>query len=342
MGFAAFFLEPSSTAIAATHQSVVQRIAVGSLGAADQQITNGVLTLTISGQTGLLSAWSSSSNGITIPLVQEFLWYNASAGNAPNDGTGGSSWGQASASTALYTSAPFPPPPFPHTHTRALASLRAHTHVPATPNTTHALSVQAATTYIFRPNSSTPFPPRAGPADVEIVAGPIVSEARQYMGGGDWLCNVLRIYAPTSSAVESEWTVGAIPIDDSNGKEVVMRFTAGAAWANSSGSPPILWSDSNGLEMQQRVLNRRPSWNSTAWEWEPVATNYYPVTARAFIEEPSSGSRLTLSPDRAQGCASLAVGQIECMLHRRLLVDNFLGNGEAVSAAGPEEMALAC
>lgn len=286
MGFAAYFLEPSAKAVFSTHQSRAVRIRPGSSSSADQHITNGVVTLTISGSTGLLSGWSSTATGISTPLLQEFLWYNASSGNAANDGTGGSSWGQAS------------------------------------------------TTYIFRPNSSTPFPPRASPADVEILTGPVVSEVRQYMGAGDWICNVLRLYATAISAVESEWTVGAIPVSDGFGKEIIMRISVGGAWANASGAPPVLWTDSNGLEMQRRVLNQRPSWNSTAWEWEPVASNYYPVSVRAYIEEPSSGDRLSLVPDRAQGCASLAVGQLECMLHRRLLFDNFLGNGEALNEPG--------
>lgn len=44
------------------------------------------------------------------PHTQKFLWYNASAGNAPNDGSGGSSWGQAS-TTYIFrpnVSAPLP------------------------------------------------------------------------------------------------------------------------------------------------------------------------------------------------------------------------------------------
>ena len=80
--------------------------------------------------------------------------------------------------------------------------------------------------------------------------------ARRYMGGGDWACNVLRLWAGEGAAVESEWTVGPIPVADGNGKEVVMRLSAGApAWNGSS--PPELWTDSNGLEMQVRGRVRR-------------------------------------------------------------------------------------
>jgi hypothetical protein len=94
MGFAAYFLEPSAKAVFSTYHSRAVRIRPGSTSSADQHITNGVVTLTISGSTGLLSGWSSTATGISTPLLQEFLWYNASSGNAANDGTGGSSWGQ--------------------------------------------------------------------------------------------------------------------------------------------------------------------------------------------------------------------------------------------------------
>ena len=182
----------------------------------------------------------------------------------------------------------------------------------------------------MRPNSSEPTPV-ANAAEVELVEGPVVSEARQYVGPGDWFCAVLRLWA-NSSAVEVESTVGAVDVDDGWGKEVVMRWAAGGGFGGAG--PAVLFTDSNGLEMQRRELNVRPSWNSTAYLYEPVASNFYPVAVRAHIEDAATGRRLTLATDRTLGCASLAPGQLECVLHRRLLVDNFLGNGEALNEPG--------
>jgi hypothetical protein len=190
---------------------------------------------------------------------------------------------------------------------------------------------QPATTYIMRPNSSEAFDVGGGsPVQVEMVSGPVVNEARQYVGPGDWMCASLRLWAG-SSVVEVESTVGAVDVDDKWGKEVGMRWAAGAGFGGPG--PATLFTDSNGLEMQRRVLNLR-SWNSTAYTYEPVASNYYPVVARAHIDDDASGRRMTLATDRAVGCASLAPGQLECVLHRRLLVDNFLGNGEALNEPG--------
>ena len=238
-GFAAFFLEPSAAAVPRTHISTPRRVVVGAAGAADERISNGVLTLTIAAATGMLAALADAGAGVSLPLAQDFFWYNASTGNGADDGTGGSSFGQ------------------------------------------------AATTYILRPNSSTRFPVDAGPARLEIVDGPIVSEARQYLGAGDWLSNVLRLWA-NSSAVESEWTVGPIPAADGLGKEVVARVAAGG-WGGDD-SAPLLWTDSNGLEMQRRELNARPSWNSTAYLYEPVATVRCRARVRARRRPPRLAS----------------------------------------------------
>ena len=69
----------------------------------------------------------------------------------------------------------------------------------------------------------------------------------------------------------------------------------------------------------------------TSYLWEPVSSNYYPIVVRAHIEDPATRVRLTLATDRAVGCASLSMGSIESMIHRRLTVDAFLGNGEPLN-----------
>ena len=59
------------------------------------------------------------------------------------------------------------------------------------------------------------------------------------------------------------------------------------------------------------------------------ASNYFPVNAWAYI---SDGVRsFSVLPDRSHGCSSLASGQLELMLHRRLLHDDYYGVGEALN-----------
>lgn len=47
---------------------------------------------------------------------------------------------------------------------------------------------------------------------------------------------------------------------------------------------------------------------------EPVASNYYPITAGAAITDGCLGA--AVATDRSQGAASLQDGQLEVMLHR--------------------------
>jgi len=91
-----------------------------------------------------------------------------------------------------------------------------------------------------------------------------------------------------------------------------------------------VYTDSNGREMQQRLLNYRPT-----WKWnvtEAVAGNYYPVNALAFIKDQNQAqSQLTVLNDRSQAAASLGSGQLEFMIHRRILADDGRGVGEPLN-----------
>lgn len=106
--------------------------------------------------------------------------------------------------------------------------------------------LQASGAYIFRPQDNSSFPvanstaaagvisndgsiassatssigkkPKpAQPAQVVIVTGPVVNEARQTFA--DWVATTVRLWAG-SYHVDFEWTVGPIPIADRTGKEV--------------------------------------------------------------------------------------------------------------------------
>lgn len=65
--------------------------------------------------------------------------------------------------------------------------------------------------------------------------------------------------------------------------------------------------------METRILNYRSTWPLQMNE--QVASNYYPMTFSAYIE--NSVQRLSIVTDRARGCSSMNSGQLETMLHRR-------------------------
>lgn len=75
---------------------------------------------------------------------------------------------------------------------------------------------------------------------------------------------------------EVEWTAGPIPIADSMGKEVVIRYET-----NLSSGDTFL-TDANGRELLERKLNFRETWELNVTQ--PVAGNYYPITAAIAIQ----------------------------------------------------------
>ena len=88
VGFSVFFLAPVASMLDAplTHVSSARLVtgkrsrAAAGEEAADVTSTNGVLSLTFDGVTGLLSHFSSAASGVSQPLTQELGWYNASDG----------------------------------------------------------------------------------------------------------------------------------------------------------------------------------------------------------------------------------------------------------------------
>lgn len=79
---------------------------------------------------------------------------------------------------------------------------------------------------------------------------------------------------------EGEWEVylGSLP-DDGQGREVTVNWKVDEVHNNGT-----FYTDSNGLEMQKRVLNWRPTFNFSSFEQS--SSNYYPVnSAIAAVDE---------------------------------------------------------
>uniref|UniRef100_A0A8C4E4T8 Lysosomal alpha-mannosidase n=1 Tax=Dicentrarchus labrax TaxID=13489 RepID=A0A8C4E4T8_DICLA len=178
-------------------------------------------------------------------------------------------------------------------------------------------SDQPSGAYIFRPNSSTPFL-ISKTAKTESIQTSGVQEVRQWFA--PWVSQVVRLYTD-SKALELEWTVGPVPIDDDLGKEVITRLDT------SIKTSQYFYTDSNGREMLQRKTDFRPTWNLR--QSEPIAGNYYPINSRAFIKD--DVDQLTVVTDRSQGGGSIHNGSLEIMLHRRLLYDDVRGVGEPLN-----------
>eukprot|EP01127_Copromyxa_protea_P013827 TRINITY_DN3754_c0_g1_i1.p1 TRINITY_DN3754_c0_g1~~TRINITY_DN3754_c0_g1_i1.p1 ORF type:complete len:973 (-),score=199.97 TRINITY_DN3754_c0_g1_i1:23-2626(-) len=170
--------------------------------------------------------------------------------------------------------------------------------------------------YIFRPNEENPIRACTSKPTLSVVQGPVVSELRTVCG---WLAQVVRL--TSESFLEVEYQTSEVPIADDIGKEVITRFSTGVQ------SSSYLYTDSNGREFLQRKRNYRPTWNLTVTQ--PVAGNYYPVNVGAFIND--TKQQFTVLTDRSQGGASIHDGELEIMIHRRLLYDDSRGVREPLN-----------
>lgn len=89
------------------------------------------------------------------------------------------------------------------------------------------------------------------------------------------------------------------------------------------------YTDSEGLEMQQRILDYRPTWDFVPFI--NVTQNYYPINSAIAIKDTNNMNQLTLMSTRAQGGSSVTNGTVELMHNRRLFFDDWRGVGEPLN-----------
>jgi Glycosyl hydrolases family 38 C-terminal domain. len=179
----------------------------------------------------------------------------------------------------------------------------------------------ASGAYIFRPDIPNARYHKLDPvvSDVYVYEGDIATEVHTTFEGS-WIHQIIKIYKE-KDYVDIDFTVGPIPVDDGVGKEVVHRIRTNI---RNNG---IFYTDSNGREFIKRERSKRQTWSLR--EFEPVAGNYYPVNTAMYIEDNDvSASILT---DRSKGGSSLIDGSMELMVHRRIIIDDSRGVGEALN-----------
>ncbi|KAJ9579723.1 hypothetical protein L9F63_004649, partial [Diploptera punctata] len=172
---------------------------------------------------------------------------------------------------------------------------------------------RASGAYIFRPLNSKPILISSNATNKFYTVHQIFSP---------WVSQIIRIYRE-ECLIEFEWLVGPIPIEDGSGKEVITRYSTGIKTGG------IFYTDANGKEFLERKKSFRPTWHFTTLE--PVSGNYYPVTTRIAIKNVTTKEEMSVITDRCQGGSSLSDGQIELMVHRRLLHDDGFGVDEALN-----------
>ncbi|KAG0462781.1 hypothetical protein HPP92_021257 [Vanilla planifolia] len=152
--------------------------------------------------------------------------------------------------------------------------------------------LQASGAYIFRPNGTIPIKLEAQ-VSLTIFQGPLVDEVHQQVN--PWIYQVTRLYK-AKEHVEFEF------MQD-------------------------IFTDSNGRDFIKRIRDYRSDWKLEVHQ--PVAGNYYPVNLGIYLED--KRTELSLLVDRCLGGSSIKDGQVELMLHRRLLHDDGKGVDEALN-----------
>ncbi|XP_039500014.1 lysosomal alpha-mannosidase [Drosophila santomea] len=173
--------------------------------------------------------------------------------------------------------------------------------------------------YVFRQYNQGDFVIQEDGVEFTVYEGALVKEVHQRFS--DYISQVIRI-SEDKPYVEFEWLVGPIPVEEDFGTEVVTIFSSEIA------SEGVFYTDSNGRELIRREKNQREDFTPEL-AVQPTSGNYYPITSRIALQD--SKKRLAILNDRAQGGSSMKDGQIELMLHRRLVRDDGYGVGEALN-----------
>jgi len=95
------------------------------------------------------------------------------------------------------------------------------------------------------------------------------------------------------------------------------------------------WTDSNGLEMQKRILNYRPTWDYSGEQ--NISSNYYPVSSAIVMRDSNTKRQVTVLNERSQGgSADLRKSSIELIQNRRTVKDDGRGVGEPLNERDSE------
>ncbi|KAI4350436.1 hypothetical protein L6164_004892 [Bauhinia variegata] len=184
-------------------------------------------------------------------------------------------------------------------------------------NGTNQKDPQNSGAYIFRPNG-TFLIKHERQVPLTVLRGSILDEVHQQIN--PWIYQITRLHKGQEH-VEVEFIVGPIPIEDGIGKEVATQLFTFME------TKKTFYTDSNGRDFIKRIRDYRTDWDLEVNQ--PVAGNYYPINLGIYMKD--NKTEFSVLVDRSVGGSSLADGQIELMVHRRLLLDDSRGVAEALN-----------
>ncbi|KAK4414075.1 putative alpha-mannosidase [Sesamum alatum] len=207
-----------------------------------------------------------------------------------------------------------------YTNSRSLVNIsleQSYTYYSGDDGSKDLQDLQASGAYIFRPNGTFPIQSE-GKIPLTVFRGPLFDEVHQMINS--WIYQITRVYKEKEHA-EIEFVVGPIPIDDGIGKEIVTQIKT------NIGNNKTFYTDSNGRDFLERIRDYRADWDLQVNQ--PIAGNYYPINLGIYIKD--KNTELSVLVDRSVGGSSITDGEVEIMLHRRLLHDDGRGVAEALN-----------
>ncbi|KAM7305717.1 lysosomal alpha-mannosidase [Ixodes scapularis] len=177
--------------------------------------------------------------------------------------------------------------------------------------------------FVFNPAFDEPYD-LGTHATYRVVKGSVVQEIHQVFES--WITQVIRLYKG-QDLIEFEWMVGPIPIESRRsglvGREIVSRFSTNLQ------NDGVFYTDSNGRTTIER---RRPALPKMGSEnWKPTSSSFFPVVSWIYIKDRLRNLQFTVLPDTPEGGTSLHDGQVELMVHRRLVEDDGCGLREPLN-----------
>lgn len=172
--------------------------------------------------------------------------------------------------------------------------------------------------YLFFPKGeASPLPDISGPSVVRTTEGPLMSKIEVMH---PIVHHTVILYNVPTEQGQNFHIQNVINMHASNTKdwEVIMKLHTDVKNENLQ-----YYTDQNGYQLIKRKT--KPELG--------IATNYFPMTTMAIIED--SVKQVTLHSGQAHGVASLRQGELEVMLDRQLVYDDERGLGQGVTDNKP-------
>ena len=189
--------------------------------------------------------------------------------------------------------------------------------------------------YIFRPQNDTynsfEYASLGGTSFVQRDEAQAVS--LQYLNVSNGATATVKIqFIPNLLALQYDVVLNDIPLSD-QGQEVTVNFKS-----FDINNHDNFTTDSNGLQMMERRLNYRATWNFSSDQ--NVTSNYYPVQTAVGIKDKHQDKAMIVMNSRSQAGGVIEQGRVELMQNRRMYYDDGRGMGEPLNETDEYDMGI--